>query len=273
MKKPIILGVAPVAHDLPQYSVCGLSPRAVAEEVIACAALGASVVHLHVRDAQGWQTEDLTAYGETLAHIRSRSDIILQGSTGGLSTLTLEKRSVSVTHPLTETASLNMGSVNFGEDVYINTLPDIRFWAKRMLDNRVSAELEVFDLSMVDTAVRLRGEGLLEHTVFNLALGFPSALAATQRYMGIMRDEFLRIEGAVWGFMHHGMPDMRLLKTAMEMGADMIRVGFEDSAYVREGETAPDNAALVREAVGMIRRMGYEVASPAYAREKLGVMK
>ncbi len=81
--------------------------------------------------------------------LRKSSDIILQVSPGGLTSLTLEERCVALDDPRTEVASLNMGSVNFGEDVYINKLPDIRYWARRMQETNVAPELEIFEAGMI----------------------------------------------------------------------------------------------------------------------------
>ncbi len=125
--RKIIVAVAPVGKDLETPSMNPLTPEEVAREVIDCTRAGASFVHLHVRDDNGNQTEELTHFSRTLDLIRKESDIIIQGSTGGLSELSLQERCVALNDRRVEVASLNMGSVNFGEDVYINRLPDIRF--------------------------------------------------------------------------------------------------------------------------------------------------
>ncbi|MFW6312610.1 MAG: 3-keto-5-aminohexanoate cleavage protein, partial [Spirochaetota bacterium] len=157
----VIVSVAPVAHvgtALPSGVENPLSPREVASETIRCARAGASMVHLHVRDRQGEQTFDLTEYSETIDLVRAEVDIIIQGSTGGLSTLSLSERCVSVSEPRTEIASLNMGSTNFGESVYINTLEDIRYWAAEMQRHGVVPELEVFTVGMLASIDRLVAE-------------------------------------------------------------------------------------------------------------------
>ena len=157
--RKIIIAVAPVGRTTQPPAVNPLTPKQVADEVIRCARAGASMVHLHVRDTKGVQTEDIAAYSETLDRIRRSVDIVIQGSTGGLTTLTLEQRCVALNDPRTEVASLNMGSVNFGEDVYINRLPDIRYWAKRMRRTRTVPELEIFDSGMLPAARALVAEG------------------------------------------------------------------------------------------------------------------
>ena len=168
--RKIIIAVAPVGRTTQPPAVNPLTPKQVAEEVIRCARAGASMVHLHVRDTKGVQTEDIATYSETLDRIRRSSDIVIQGSTGGLTTLTLEQRCVALNDPRTEVASLNMGSVNLGEDVYINRLPDIRYWAKRMRRTRTVPELEIFDSGMLPAARALVRRGRHQAALFHLLL-------------------------------------------------------------------------------------------------------
>jgi len=122
----------PCRESIPAECNNPLSPDEIAEDVTNYAKAGAGMVHLHVRDQIGEQTFDLSVFRKTLDRIISKSDIIIQDSTGGISTLSLEERCVCLDESRVEVASLNMGSVNFGETVYINTLPDIRFWARKM---------------------------------------------------------------------------------------------------------------------------------------------
>ena len=143
MKRKIIISVAPVKNPgapLPEQCVNPITPEQVAEQTNACAEAGASMVHLHVRDGKGKQTADLAHFSKTLDLIRRESDIIIQASTGGLSTLTLEERCVALKDNRVQMASLNMGSTNFSDEVYINKLPDIRHWARRMTESKVIPE-------------------------------------------------------------------------------------------------------------------------------------
>ena len=273
MKRKIILAVAPVSLSAPDGADSPASPDAVAQDVVRCALSGASIVHLHVRVEGGEQRGDLHCFDKTLRDIRSCSDIVIQGSTGGLTTLSLAERCVSVTHPLTQSASLNIGSVNFGEGVYVNTLPDIRYWCEQMGKHHVAAELEVFDLSMVRVGQMLLKKGLVAHAQFNICLGFEWALPATWRALSSMALEIESVEGASFGVIHHGMEDMTLLAAAVGMGANMIRVGYEDSAWLEHGVIATNNETLVKRAASLIRAMGCEVATPADARKMLYIPK
>lgn len=232
------------------------------------------MVHLHVRDLTGEQTFDMTQFSRTLDLIRQKSDIVIQGSTGGLSTLSLEDRSVCLSEPRVEVASLNMGSVNFGESVYINTLPEIRYWAGRMREEKVVPEMEIFDLSMVETCTKLADEGILDRPLsynFCLGTGTASNLSDTPHNLSCMVS--LMEKDGHWGLNNDSMKDLHFLGLAIAMGASVVRVGFEDSFYYEEGKTAPTNAFLVEKLVELVRALGCEPATPEEARHILGIDK
>jgi 3-keto-5-aminohexanoate cleavage enzyme len=268
--RKVIVGLAPVGPDLPEGVQNPLSPVEVAEEVIACAEAGAGMVHLHVRDSRGVQTADITEFSRTLDLIWEKSDIIIQGSTGGVSDLSLEDRCTALNDPRVEMASLNMGSANFDEGVYINTLPDIRYWANRMKETGVVPELEVFEAGMVNNVRILCDEGVISKPlIYNFCLGFKGALPASADNIHFLKS--IIPAGAPWGFVHHGMSGLSLLATAMGMGASIVRVGFEDSVYLSPGKMATRNVDLVRNIVSLIHQMGLEIATPSEARELLGI--
>lgn len=264
----IIVSVAPVGTNISKPSVNPVIPEDVAQEVIACARAGASMVHLHVRDREGNQTEDLPVFSRTLDLIREGSDIIIQGSTGGLSSLSLDERCVSLNDPRVEVASLNMGSVNFGENVYINTLPDIRFWAKRMKETNVVPELEIFEAGMISNVrTLLQEETLSPPFYYNFCLGFHGALPADPDTVFFLKS--MLPQGTLWGVVHDGMNDLSLLATALGMGASIVRVGFEDSVYYAPGKAAKTNAELVENVVSLIHCIGFEIATREKARKSL----
>jgi len=268
--RKIIIAVAPVCRSAQPPAVNPLTPKQVADEVIRCAKAGAGMVHLHVRDAKGVQTEDLSAYSETLDRIRKASDIVIQGSTGGLTTLTLEQRCVALNDPRTEVASLNMGSVNFGEDVYINRLPDIRYWAKRMQQTKTVPEMEIFDSGMLPAARVLVDEGAIKPPYsICFCLGFHWTLAPDSKSLFFMTS--LMKEPVPWGVIHDGMTDFTLLATAIGLGASLVRVGFEDSIYWAPGKAVKRNAELVKKLAELVRLLGHEVATPGEARKILGI--
>ena len=226
---------------------------------------------MHVRDKKGEQTEDLTDFSTTLDLIRQSSDIVIQGSTGGLTDLTLEQRCVALDDPRVETASLNMGSINFDEDVYVNRLPDIRYWAGRMAEARVAPELEIFAAGMLPAYMKLVTEGVLKPPYsIGLCLGVRWALPANPETLFFLKT-LLPEKGVPWGVIHADMQDFALLATAIGLGASVVRVGFEDSVFFASGKAARTNAELVEKITSLIRQIGYEVATCQEAREILGI--
>lgn len=274
-KRKIIITVAPVCHvgkNIPAQSHNPLSPEDIATDVANCAAAGAGMVHLHTRDESGEQTFDLGVFSKTLDLIRKKTNIVIQGSTGGIADLTLEERCVCLDEPRVEVASLNMGSVNFGETVYINTLPDIRFWSQRMKETKVVPELECFDLSMLETCTQMADEGVLErpmHYNFCMGSGTASNLSANPHNLSCMKS--LTESGSHWGFTHDSMEDFSMLICALTMGASVVRVGFEDSFYYAKDRIAKTNAELVEKLASLIKAMGLELATPEETRKMLGI--
>jgi len=275
--RKIVITVAPVCHTgkpVPSGSANPLTPEAITTDVVNCGKAGAAMVHLHVRDLTGEQTFKLHTFSHTIDLIAAKTDLVIQGSTGGLSSLSLEERCVCLDVPQLEVASLNMGSVNFGESVYINTLPEIRYWARRMKEKKVVPEMELFDLSMVETCTRLANEGVLQrpmHYNFCLGSGTASNLSATPHNLKCMTS--LMEPETHWGMNHDQMPDFSMLACALSMGASIVRVGFEDSFNYAPGKTAATNAILVEKLVALIRSMGLEPATPAEARVLFGLDK
>ncbi len=273
--RKIIVTVAPVCHvgkPIPEGCKNPLTPEEITEDVLNCYRAGACQVHLHTRDLKGNPTFELDVFSQTIHAIREHSDMIIQGSTGGLSDLSLADRCVSLNVPEVEIASLNMGSVNFGETVYINTMPDLRYWAKRQQEANVVPEMELFDLSHVECCSRLADEGVIRrplHYNFCVGPGGSSNLSATGRNLALLCA--LTEPGTSWGINHDSMKDFSILACAIGMGANAVRVGFEDSFYYAEGKLARTNAELVERLVTLIRAMGCEPATPAEARSMLEI--
>ena len=273
--RKIIVTVAPVCHvgkEIPAECKNPLTPEEITEDVLNCYKAGACQVHLHTRDLKGNPTFELDVFQQTINMIREKTDMIIQGSTGGLSTLSLEERCVSLNVPEVEVASLNMGSVNFAETVYINTNPELRYWAKRQQEADVVPEMELFDLSHVECCTRLADEGVIRrplHYNYCVGPGASSNLSATGRNLALLNA--LAEQGTSWGVNHDSMKDFSILACAIGMGANAVRVGFEDSFYYAPGKRAHTNAELVERLVALIRMMGCEPATPTEAREMLRI--
>ena len=273
MKK--FITVAPVGHYGLTEVINPKSPEEVAAAVIECAREGASLAHLHIRDAEGNLTRDMSDFCETVRLIRLKSDIIIQGSSGGVpkggvGKLTREERCAAIRNSDVEVGSINMGSVNFGSDPFINSGDDIRFWADEMLKYSVKPELEIFEGGMLKSVRELINEGRLKPPYFcAFCLGY--SLPDDPNNLFFLKS--MLPENSLWGLNHQNMTDFSLSAVALGMGASYMRVGFEDGIFYAPGKIAGSNTELTAQAASLIRAMGFEVASPNEAREILGVKK
>lgn len=265
----VAITVAPLAQTYYDDVESFPTPERLAKEICKCCRAGASVVHLHVIDERGNATVDKSNFQETVRLIRAECDIIIQGSTGGVSDLTRDERSVSVEVPEVEMASLNMGSCNIGEQAYINTPDDVEFWVQKMRKNNVLAEMTFFEPGMLTMMGRLFDKGLINRPpVVNLALGFPSTLPATPDSILFMARQLPA--DAVWLLTPHHAEDFALHALSVVLGGN-VRVGFEDSMYLESGRKASNNVELVAKAREIIEQLGRKIASPAETRQMYGI--
>lgn len=272
LNRKVILAVAPVGQTEEAFRLSPKTPEQVAGSVAACAREGAAMVHLHPRDAVGKPARELSAFSRTLDLLRLEGpDIIVQGSTGGLSTFSPEERCITIGDPRVECATLNLGSINFGKTVYANPFPDVEYWAKRMQEIGVRPELQIFDIGMFAAARLLAEKGLMpEPQVYCIVLGFKWGLPADVEMLEFAARRVP--ENAIWGVIHHQMRDFELLKTAVGMGASFIRVGFEDSVLGPKGAPAGTNHDLVAMAAEMLQAYGgVSLATPDEARAMLSL--
>ena len=280
MVKKIIIAVAPVARredvSIDQESKSQidfiLSPDEIAKDIIRCSQLGATLVHMHVRGQHGELTEDLGVFEQTINLINEGCNIIIEGSTGGLSTLTREQRCVALNADGVEVGSLNMGSVNLGEKGYLNTLEDIRFWAKRLNERQVVPVLEIFEPGMIDTAIKMMDDGILNQPlVFGLCTGYIGSQVSNTANLQYMVSKLPK--DSVWYYIQSKMKDLSMLAAAIAMGASIVQVGFEDSPYYAPGKVGQTNAILVEKIADVIRALGFEIATTDEAREIIGTNK
>jgi 3-keto-5-aminohexanoate cleavage enzyme len=163
-----------------------------------------------------------------------------------------------------------MGSVNFGEDVYINRLPDIRYWARRMEEAQVVPELEIFEAGMIPVFRKLVDEKTLKMPFsINFCLGAHWAMPADPASLFFLKT--MLTEKIPWGTIHDGMTDFSLMATAIGLGATTVRIGFEDSVFYASAKAAGNNSELVEKIAVLIQSIGYEVAAPTQARKLLGL--
>lgn len=245
-----------------------LSPEDIAEAALEARNAGASIIHLHVRDAEGKPTQDVTVFRDTMALIRKKCDVIVQISTGGAVGTPPEER----LRPLElapEMATLTCGTVNFGDGVFENPPWLIEAFARKMAEFHIKPELEVFDVGMAGTAVKLARSGLLaEPLYFDFVMGVPGGIPGTI-------DNLLHLvsqipAGASWQVAGVGRAELSLGVVAIVAGGH-VRVGFEDNVYYSKGVLAESNAQLVARVARIAEEVGREVATPADARRILGI--
>ena len=150
MSKKVLINVAPVAATCRH-----IDPQAIAADVLECRRQGAAMVHLHVRDEHGALTSDTKLLEETLKLIREQSDIIIEVSTGGVSDLTIAERCAPIPLPLVEACSLNVGSTNLGDAVYVNRPADVEYCVQELLKYHKIPEVETFEIGHTHTTLQL----------------------------------------------------------------------------------------------------------------------
>ena len=266
MDRKIVLAVAPTggwgsANNNP------ITPGAIARDAIECARAGAAVLHLHARNAQGELTTDLTPFSTAVESIKDACDIILEASTGGLSNLTAAERVLPASAPHAEMGSLNIGSLNFGDQVYQNSLPDVRFWIDSMSRLGIKPSLEIFDTGHLETALHLIQEGLVAPPcnfsfIFNVRWGMPYDPALLAYLTSRLPT------GSRWGAIMISSRDFSDHVEAARAGASVLRAGFEDSRDY-SGKTATSNAELVKALRAALETAGFPIASAPEARAML----
>jgi len=248
-----------------------VTPEEIAQSGFEAYEAGASVLHLHVRHEDGTPTQDVAVFQKAIALIRAKCDIVIETTTGGAAWMTPEERLQPVTLK-PEMASLDCGTVNFGDEYIVNTLPIMRQFANAMRDNGVRPTLECFDLGHVYASHILIKEGLLEAPYhYGLVLNVPGAA----RYEVDVLEFLVRKlpQGAHWTAMGiGGKANLDCLYAAIALGGN-IRVGFEDNIYYSKGRLAKSNAELVERAARIAKDCGRELARPEDVRAMLKLRK
>jgi uncharacterized protein (DUF849 family) len=170
-----------------------------------------------------------------------------------------------------ELCSLDVGSLNFGRHVFVNTPDHLAAMAQRIRAAGVKPEIEVFDTGHIRQARHMLEQGELDAPpLFQICLGISWGAAATSESMLFMRDQLPA--GAAWSAFGIGRDQFRMAAQAVLLGGH-VRVGLEDNLYLARGVLAPGNAALVERAVSIVRTLGEEVATPDDARALFGLAR
>lgn len=275
MMQPLILtaaitGAETTRKDQPSLP---LTPEEQAADALACFQAGARVVHLHVRDDAGKPTQSLERFAVALKAIKAVApELIVQFSTGGAVGEDFAKRLA----PLSlkpEMGTLNAGSLNFGDDVFINRPPEIVSLAEAFSHYGVVPEVEVYESGMIDYVARLVQKQIITHTPLHVqfVLGVPGGMSGTPGNVLYMADQLKElIPGATWAVAGIGRWHIPASLTAMVSGGH-IRVGFEDNIYYHKGVIADSNAQLVKRMARIAEEIGRPLATAEQARAILGL--
>jgi len=260
-----MIGAEVTRQDHPGIPV---TPEEIAEAAYECYNAGASIIHLHVRKPDGTPTQDVAIFKVAMGLIKEKCNVIVQVSTGGAVGMSPEER-IAPVQLRPEMATLTAGSVNFGEDVFLNSPQDVELFALMMKEYGVKPEIEIFDTGMIATAIRLaKRDILLSPLHFDMVMGVPGGIPGTPRNLLNLVESLP--EKATWTVAGIGRTELPLGVIAIILGGH-VRVGFEDNIYYSRGVLADSNAQLVARIARMSREMGREVASPDEARKILGI--
>ena len=231
---------------------------------------GAALIHLHVRWDDGTPTQDKGRFQECVDAIRKVCpDVIIQPSTGGAVGMTdLERLQSTEITPTPEMATLDCGTCNFGGyEIFINTDNTINNFGDIMKERGIKPECEVFDKGMIDLALKAAKKGHIDYPIhFDFVLGVQ--MTATVRDLVFMATSIPA--GCTWTATGIGKTAWDIAAATIAMGGH-VRVGFEDNVYMSKGVLAKSNGEMVERVVQMAKLMNREVATPAEARQILGL--
>lgn len=269
---PLIITCAPVGGETTREDTpyLPLTPDEIAADVARCVVEGATVVHLHVRDAAGQPTQSREIFAETIQKIRQRCDIVIQVSTAGDAAMDVMARS----QPLEaggEMASLATGTVNRGDHIFFNSKPLVEHVALLIKQANLVPCIEVYDLSHVENVKLLAKKGLVTlpgH--YEFILGAKGGMGARTEVVRLLAEMIPR--GSSWSAAGVGRHQLRMAKLAVRRGGH-ARVGLEDNVNLSRGVQAQGSAPLVAKVAEYAKSIGRPIADVATARELLGIKK
>lgn len=208
-----------------------------------CYEAGATVIHLHVRDEQGHPSQKLEHFEKVINGIRKVCPVIIQISTGGAVGAPIKER-LAPLDLKPEMASLNMGSINFGDEVFENKPSDIEAFALKMIELNIVPEMEVYDLAMMEYSFKLMKRKIVQAPFhYQFVLGTPQGLQGSIENVATLKSRLP--EHSTWGIAGIGRFEIPAMMTAIAWGGH-VRVGFEDNIYWSKGVLAQSNAQLVK---------------------------
>ncbi|MEM6636333.1 MAG: 3-keto-5-aminohexanoate cleavage protein [Pseudomonadota bacterium] len=275
-----------------------VTPDTIAEQAIAAAQAGATILHLHARNpSNGAPSVDPKHFDLFLPRIKQNTNAIVNISTGGNPLMTVEERIPAARQFSPEMCSLNMGSMNFAihplaerysewkedwEEGYIrasegnifrNTFADIRMVADALggPDHSVKFEHECYDVGHLYNLKFCLDQGMFKAPIFlQFVMGILGGISAEIENLVFMKKTADKLFGDQyeWSVIGAGAQQMRLAAVAAQMGGH-VRVGLEDSLYIARGRLAESNAEQVTKIKRVLEEQGNKIATPDEAREIL----
>jgi 3-keto-5-aminohexanoate cleavage enzyme len=245
------------------------TPAEIAQAAVDAWRAGAAVVHLHARWPDGRPSQDALHFHEIIERIRGAgSDVIVQCSTGGAIAMTVDERLGSLVDGA-EMGTLNLGTMNFGDEVFLNARPDVVRIAARLRERRLVPECEVYDAGMLDTLRWLLAQGHLAAPYHvQLVLGVPGGIAASERNLRFLVEGLP--EPVHWSVAGVGRAQLEMAALGLRLGGH-ARVGLEDNLYLSRGVLAKGSHELVEVAVRLAREAGRDPVTASEARRLLGL--
>ncbi|MCB2228195.1 MAG: 3-keto-5-aminohexanoate cleavage protein [Desulfarculaceae bacterium] len=250
-------------------------PDEIAASAYDCFNEGAAIVHVHARDTEGVNTSELDIFQDIHSRIRAKCDLIIQDSTGGGPNLTQEQR-INCLNAAPEMASLNMGSLMRVSGPYkgvawSNLPEEIDWFVEQMALKGIKPEMEVYNHAMLQDVRRLIAQGKVQPPYYiNIVLGmrYQGAEPADARTLNSIVSQLP--ENSIFNTTAVGSAQTTMGLMGMLMGG-CVRVGLEDNIYYAKGQLAESNAQLVARIARIARELGKEPATPAEARQILGL--
>ncbi|MEV0717366.1 3-keto-5-aminohexanoate cleavage protein [Asanoa sp. NPDC050611] len=277
MTTATLITVAPTGAESAKSDVPAL-PVTLDELVVTakeCAALGASVIHVHIRDDQAKPTLDLGRLRDTVAALRESTDLVVQLSSGGAVT-DPEADRLRVLDAAPDMASCTMGTVNFGDDVFLNRWEFIVDLHTRMQERGIVPEYEIFDLGHLAALERLLNKHGLPaggHVHVDFVMGVPGGMPGTTAALVSCVNELRNLPaGTTFSATGIGRTAIPVLLASLSAGGH-LRVGMEDTVTYAKGRPVESNMQLVARAVGFAQLAQRPPMTPLDARELLGLEK
>ncbi len=301
MAEPVIITCAPTGgvHTPTMSPHLPITPDEIAQASIEAAEAGAAIIHLHARNPETGQPDPRPElFAEFMPQISAACDAVINVSTGGGLGMTREERLRAAVLTSPEMASLNVGSLNFGlfpmldkydswkhewepaflemtrDFVFKNTFADLEYIVKELGGNHGTRfEFECYDLGHLYNLAWLIDQGWVEPPFFvQMVFGILGGVGADLDNLVHMHTiaEKLFGDDYEWSVLAAGRHQMSFATQAAMLGGN-LRVGMEDSLFIGPGELTPSNASQVTKIRGIVESLGRQVATPAEARQRLGL--